>query len=185
MILDTQLSFVPLGSPLSLIGGAGISVPSPGIIDLLGLGVGVAPNERIWGTTAVFGQPDAGGVGGFRPELVVNVGNAFVTANAATLNAALQGAPDQGAAGNYQPGAWQTYEETGALTAAQLTPLQTIMRLPWVPPFPANARPRYLRLLFQVPAATNFTAGSIQNAVVTTVRDDLFNKFAPKNFNVA
>jgi hypothetical protein len=185
MITDALLNFVPIGGNLSLIAGAGVSVPSINTIDLLGAGVGVAPSDRIIGNATVFGAPDAGGVGGMRPELVVNVGTAFVTANGATLNVALQGAADTGAAGGYLPSTWQTLIETGALTAAQLTALQTIARFPWVPPFPANLRPRFLRLLFQVPAATNFTAGTIANALVTTVRDDQFNRYAAKNYTVA
>lgn len=185
MILDSQLSFVPLNAPLSMVAGAGVSIPSTNVIDLLGLGVGVAPPPQIWGNTTVFGQPDAGGVGGLRPEMVVNIGASFVTGNAATLNVALQGAPDLGSGGNYQPGTWQTYEETGALTAAQLIATRTIMRMPWVPPFPENARPRFLRLLFQIPAATNFTAGTIQNAAVALVRDDFFFRQQPKNYSVA
>lgn len=185
MITDALLNFVPINGNLSLVAGAGVDVPSTNIIDLLGLGVGVAPSDRIWGNTTVFGQADAMGVGGMRPELIVNVGTAFVTANSATLNAALQAAVDTGAGGGYLPGTWQTIAETGELTAAQLVAAATIMRMPWLPPFPENLRPRYLRLLFQVPAATNFTAGTIANALVTPCRDDQFQKYAAKNFTVA
>jgi hypothetical protein len=183
MITDRLLAFVPIGAPLSMVAGAGVSVPS-GVIDLLGIGVGVAPTSII-GTPATFGAPDAMGVGGLRPELVVAVGTAFVTATAATLNLALQGAPDTGVGGGFLPGTWQTLEETGPLTAAQLTANTVIMRLPWVPPFPFNERPRYLRLLGQMPAATDFTAGTIGYAVVSTVRDDLFNLQAAGNFVVS
>jgi hypothetical protein len=184
MFIDALLSFVPVGAPLSLVAGAGVDVPSTNVIDLLGLGVGVTPDQGnvIIGNPTVFGAPDAMGVGGLRPELLVNVGTAFATGTAATLNVALQGAADDGT-GN--PSTWQTFEETGELTAAQLTANQTIMRLPWVPPFPANLRPRFLRLLFQVPAATLFTAGTIANAVVVPCRDDQFNKYAAKNYSVA
>lgn len=184
MITDQQLSFVPLGGNLSLIAGAGASIPSINTIDLLGAGVGVAPPSII-GNVTVFGAPDAMGVGGLRPELNVTIGTALASATSATLNAALQGAPDTGAAGNYLPGTWQTIEETGALTVAQCIANTVIMRLPWVPPFPANLRPRFLRLLFQVPAATLFTAGTIASALVTMVRDDQFNKYAAKNYSVS
>lgn len=189
MITDALLNFVPIGGNLSLVAGAGVDIPSTNVIDLLGLGVGVAPNSNggnIIGNVTTFGAPDAMGVGGMRPELVVNVGaTAFVTANSATLNVALQGAPDTGAGGGYLPGTYQTIAETGELTAAQLTAYQTIMRMPWLPPFPANLRPRFLRLLFQVPTGTNFTAGVIGNALVTPLRDDQFNQFAAKNYTVA
>lgn len=185
MRTDALLSFVPINGNLSIVAAAGIDTPSTQVIDLLGLGVGVvAPSiggNPIIGNTTVYGQADAMGVGGLRPELVVNVGTAFATANAATLNVALQGAIDDGT-GN--PGTWQTFEETGELTAAQLVAGTPIMRLPWVPPFPENLRPRFLRLLFQVPAATNFTAGTIANALVTPSRDDQFQRYAAKNYDV-
>lgn len=183
MMTDALLSFVGLNGNLSLVAGAGIAVPSPNIIDLLGNGVGVAPTS-IFGNTSVFGSPDALGVGGARPELNITVGTAFATANSATLNVQLQGAIDTGAAGGYLPGTWQTFVESGALTAAQLTALTVIFRCPWLPPFPANLRPRFLRLNFVPPAATNFTAGTIASALVTTVRDDQFNKQAARNYNV-
>lgn len=183
MLIDALVNFVPIGAPLSIVGGAGVDFRS-NIHDLLGLGVGITPAQgrTIIGNPTVFGAPDAMGVGGLRPELLVNVGTAFTTGTAATLNVALQGAQDDGT-GN--PGAWQTFEETGELTAAQLTAAQTIMRLPWVPPFPENFRPRFLSLLFQVPAATSFLTGTIANAVVPALRDDQFQKYAAKNFTVA
>lgn len=183
MMTDALLAFVGLNGNLSLVAGAGVNIASPGIVDLLGNGVGVAPTS-IYGNSSVFGQADAMGVGGERPELNVTVGTAPTTGNAATLNVALQGAIDTGLAGNYQPGAWNTFAESGAIAVANLTANTVICRLPWLPPFPANLRPRFLRLLFQVPAATNFTAGTIASALVTYVRDDQFNKYQPRNFNV-
>ncbi len=184
MFIDALLSFVPLGAPLSLVAGAGVNVPSTNVIDLLGIGAGNPPTASIIGNVTNFGAPDAMGVGGLRPELLVNVGTAFTTGNSCTLNVALQAAPDAGSP-TWQPGTWQTIEETGPLTAAQLTANQVIMRLPWVPPFPANLRPRFLRLLFQVPAAENFTAGTISSALVVPCRDDLFNLQGAKNYSVA
>ena len=181
MRTDALLSFVPIGGNLSLIAAAGVDIPSTNVIDLLGLGVGVAPTS-IYGNTSVFGQADAMGVGGMRPELNVTIGTALVTGDSATLNAALQAAADDG---TNNPGTWQTLAETGELTAAQCVANTVIMRLPWLPPFPANLRPRFLRLLFQVPAATAFTAGTIASALVVPVRDDQFNKYGAKNFVVA
>lgn len=187
MILDSQLSFVPVGAPLSLVGAAGASIPSTNVIDLLGQGVGTAP-ANIIGNAALFGT-DVGVGGRVRPELNVVIGTAAVTANSATLDLALQAAPDTGAAGGYLPGTWQTLEESGPLTAAQLTAGQVIMRLPFPPAFPSSffggLRPRFLRLLAQVPSGTNFTAGTIASATVTMVRDDQTNKIATKNFIVA
>lgn len=192
MITDALCNFVPIGGNLSLVGGAGVAIPSPGIYDFLGLGVGVAPNERIWGTPTTFGQADAMGVGNQRPELNISVGTGLVSAAGARLNVALQGAADQGAAGNYQPGTWNTFAESGPITAANAPANTVIFRCPWLPPFPANLRPRYLRLLF-TPLATDaapatplaFTAGTIASAIVVMSRDDLFNKYSAKNFTVA
>ena len=71
------------------------------------------------------------------------------------------------------------------MTAANLISGRTILRGPILPAFPENLRPRFLRILFQVPAATNFTAGSIAFALMTWVRDDLAFKFAARNYAVA
>lgn len=182
MLIDALLAFIPPGTNQSMVAGAGISIPSVGLIDLLGQGVGTAP-ANIIGNATVFGSDQ--GIGGEKPLVQAVVGTAFVTATAATLNVAFQAAPDTGVGGGYQPGAWQTLVETGPLTAAQLTAGQILARFDFPPAFPANLSPRYLRLLFQVPAATDFTAGTIASAIITMARDDLANKFAAGNFTVA
>jgi hypothetical protein len=190
MITDALLALVPIGGNLSLVGGAGVSFRS-NPYDFLGLGVGVAPTERIYGNTTVFGQADAMGVGNQRPELNVTVGTALVASVAGTLlNVALQVAPDTGAAGGYQPGTWQTIGESGGLTAAQCPANTVIARLPWLPPFPANERPRFLSLLFSpvIPGSATagaFSAGTIASALVVMSRDDYFVKYAAKNFSVS
>ena len=66
MRLDSQLSFIPLGAPVSLVQGTGVSIPSTNIIDLLGQGVGTAP-QNIIGNATVFGADV--GIGTWRPEL--------------------------------------------------------------------------------------------------------------------
>jgi hypothetical protein len=121
--------------------------------------------------------------GELRPELYVAITTALATATSATLNGALQAAPDTGVGGGYQPGTWQTIVESGPLTAAQCPAGTVIMRFPWLPPFPANLRPRFLRLLFQVPSGTDFTAGAVI-ATVTPGRYDPFNKYAANNYTV-
>lgn len=183
MITDAQLSFVPIGAPLSLVAGAGVNIPSPNTIDLLGEGVGLAPTNVI-GNVTNFGSPDAMGVGGARPELAVVIGTTCTTSSSATLNVALQAAADAGSP-TYQPSTWDTLAETGAIAVANLTAGTVIARFPWLPPFPANLRPRFLRLLFQVPSGDSFTAGTIGSALVTTVRDDQFNKYAANNYKVS
>lgn len=179
MILDSQWSFISPGSPLSLVAGAGISIPSTNTIDLLGQGVGTAP-VNIIGNTSVFGMDV--GIGGLRPQLICAIGTLPVTADSCTLNLAFQAAEDNG---SYQPSTWQTLVETGALTVSQLAAGTIFARFDFPPAFPANLSPRFLRLLAQVPSGEYFTAGTIAYATVTMVRDDQANKFAANNYKVA
>lgn len=174
---DALLSFVPLGSPLSLISGANVAVPSQ-VIDLLGVGVGVAPPSII-GTRTVFGEDP--GIGGFRPEINAVIGTAVV--GSTSINGALQYAVDSGAGGGYLPGTWITIAETGAIAIANLTANTVFMRFPFLPAFPAGTVPRFIRLLF-TPVGTT-TAGTVAFALVTLVRDDLSNRFAAKNYSVS
>jgi len=181
MRADALLSFVPIGSPLSIVLNSGQNTRSS-VIDLLGLGAGVPPNNVIIGDQlATFGAADAMGVGGMRPELNVTVGTAGVGAGA-TLNVALQAAADLGSP-TYQPSTWNTLAETGAIAVTNLTLNNVVARFPWLPPFPANLRPRYLSLLFSV-AGANLTAGTISSALVVPLRDDWFVKYAQKNYAV-
>lgn len=185
MITDSKLNFLsPNGAPLSIVAAAGAAITLPGIIDLLGGGSGTTVTNY-YGNSAVPGQADGMGVGKERPELVVAMAVAATTSDAATLDLCLQGAPDNGSG---SPGTWQTYASTGPLTAAQLSPAVNggfIMRLPWLPPFPENARPRFLQLTGLVPSGLVFTGGSIAYATVTTVRDDLYNRQAAKAYVVS
>lgn len=189
MRIDSQLSWVPVGGPaFSLVAGAGVSVPSPIVLDLLGQGVGTAPQEII-GNSALFGTDFGVGARKQTIEILPSATPAFASGTVATLNVALQLAPDTGVGGGYLPGVYQTITETGPMTLAQLLALQAaatqgVIRMDWPPNFPANLNPRYARLLFQVPAATFFTAGAIAAAFITTVRDDQANRFAQRNFAV-
>ena len=54
MLIDSLVSFVPPGSTLSMVGAAGVGLPS-NVIDLLGVGQGVAP-PNIIGNTSTFGS---------------------------------------------------------------------------------------------------------------------------------
>ena len=191
MLLDALVNFgATTGSPFSLVGGAGVQLPLPGIIDLFGNGVGQAPTS-IYGRTSNLGPGADMGIPEERPEMFVLIGTAAATSNSAQLNLAFQGAPDTGSAGSYQPGTWQTYGESGWLTAAQLTAGKVIMRMPWLPAFPAGANPRFIRLYAQIGTPTggtganvNFTAGTISWAGVTQGRDDWAIGFVPKNYAV-
>lgn len=187
MYTDALLNFVAPNGNLSLVAAAGVDVRAPNVIDLLGLGVGVvAPDTNgnpIIGNTTNFGQADAMGVSRVRPDLFVTVGTAAVAdTGTPTLNVQLQAAADDGT-GN--PDTYQTLGESGPLTVAQLTADEIIARLPWLPPFPENLRPRFLSLNFEIPAGTNFSAGTISSALVTTGRDDPFQMQAAKNYSVS
>jgi hypothetical protein len=182
MLIDSQLSFVPIGGNQTLVAAAGVNIASVNTIDILGQGVGTAPLNII-GTPTVFGSDT--GIGTIKPQVEVIIGTAVTTSNSCTLNVAFQAAADQGAAGSYQPSTWNTLIETGAIAVSRLTANAIIARFDWPPAFPANLQPRYLRLLFQVPAATNFTAGTIAAAIVVMSRDDQGNKYAARNYVVA
>ena len=179
MLIDALVSFVPIGAPLSLIGGDGVGIPSQ-VIDLLGLGQGVAPStadfigdRTIWGEDAGVGKPS--------PQVEVLVTTALTTGNAATLNVAFQGALED--ATTHLPGTWRTLVETGYMAVADLGLGAVAARFDFPPSFPVNFMPRFLRLLFQPLAATHFTAGAVL-APVTMVRDDQANRYTPKNYKV-
>jgi|APPan5920702963_1055757.scaffolds.fasta_scaffold00012_10 hypothetical protein len=180
MLIDASISFVTPGTPISLVTGAGGSVRS-NIIDILGNGVGQPPSSII-GNTSVFGSDM--GVGKNRVELDTVVGTAFTTSDSATLNVQLQGAPDTGAGGGYQPGTWTTIVETGEIPASELTAQSILGRFP-ILPYPLSQLPRYLSLNFQVASGTSFTAGTIAFSVPTMIRDDLANLLATNNYTVA
>jgi hypothetical protein len=171
----------PQAAPASMVGAAGVNIQIGSVIDLLGVGQGQAP-PNIIGNASLFGQDP--GIGIWVPEVEITVGTAFTTGNAATANIAFQYAPDTGAAGGYLPGAWETAAETGAKPVSEMTANQ-VLRMK-VPPTPPNTpTPRFARLLFQVPAATNMTAGTITWAGIIQGRDDLQNKNAANNYVVA
>lgn len=179
MLLDGTLLFVPPNAPLSLVLGLGGSVAS-NVIDLLGLGVGVAP-QSIIGTRTVFGADL--GIDDQKAQILCTIGAAFLTSDSATLNVQFQAAIDLGAGGGYQPGTWTTFVETGPLAAANLTAGATIARFDYPPAFPRNLSPRFIRLNFATAASTQFTQGTIAFAMPTIIRDDYI---APaKNFVVA
>ncbi len=187
MRTDALVAPIPLSAPLSLVAGAGINIPS-NVVDLLGAGVGVSPAStgQIIGTTfnQQFGTDF--GIGDDRLLLDIVIGTGLVTANACTLNLAFQGAPDTGLTGGWLPGAWQTFVESGPLTAAQCAAGTRIARFDWPPSFPENQPPpRFVRLLAQVPAGENFTAGTIAFALATTARDDWAQRYSARNYAVS
>jgi hypothetical protein len=194
MYLDALVNFgVGLGSPFSFALANG-TWPLPTVIDLFGNGQGTAPTS-IYGRTSNAGPGADLGIDVMRPELFVQIGTAGATSTGAQLNVQLQAAPDTGLAGGYLPGTWQVLSESGYLTAAQLAVTGAyngvIFRSPWLPAFPQNLNPRFVRLALLIGtqaagtgAAVSFTAGTISWAEVTQGRDDYASKFTPKNYSV-
>jgi len=180
MIFDALVTFVPIQTPLSIVGAASATFASL-VYDMLGNGVGQAPTNII-GTKTVFGTDL--GVGGKRPELNITIGTPVIAVASSTLKIALQAAEDSGTP-TYQPGTWIDIDSEDNIAAANLVAGAVPFRSPFIPQFPANFQARYLRLLFSISSLGAFTAGTISSALVTMVRDDQANKFAAKNFIVA
>lgn len=184
---DASIAFVPIGGNLNIAAAAGVATPS-NVIDMLGAGVGVPPPSII-GNATLFGTNP--GVGRYKQRINIGIAltPAVATATAATLTIQLQMAPDLGTP-TYQPGAWQTIDQSPAFTAAQLLAAQTgaiqqPLRMDWPPNFPDNLNPRYARLNFTVPAATDFTALTIAYAILTPIDDDFANKQQSRNYTVS
>lgn len=174
MITDQLVSFLPPSSNLAVLG---VTVYS-NVIDILGVGAGITAAQAnvITGTATVPGwDPNVGMV---VPEIVCAVGTAF--AGAGTLTMQFQGAPDNGSG---SPGTYKVYEQTPAMTIAQLTASSFFGRLKWPYEYPDGDNPRFFRLAF-VPSST-FTAGTVAYAVVTMGPWVNYAKYAAKNFAVA
>ncbi len=183
MLIDASFSPLPAGSaPQSLVLGAGIGAQIGMVLDLLGVGAGVAP-PNIIGSASLFGASPGSGV--IKPVLLCITGTAFATSNSATLNVQLQYAADTGSSGAYQPGTWYTQEETGTIAAANLTANTQFAQLEFSPAFPFTVRPRFIRLYASIASGTNFTAGTISFAGVLLGRDELGQKQASRNYTVA
>jgi hypothetical protein len=178
MINDALFAFVPYNAPLSLVGGAGVDFATDPY-DILGAGAGTLVTN-IWGNSTLPGQADGLSVGMPQPYISVLIGTALV-ANTGTplLNVQFQGAPDDGSGG---AGTYLTYAQTGDITVAQGVAGAEICRLPFVPPFPLNHRPRFLRLNFAILAATDYSDGTIASAYVVGTRDDQYQFQAAKNY---
>lgn len=185
MLIDASLSFISAYSaPVSFVSGvAGLLEQIGTPIDLLGQGVGTAP-QNIIGNAVLFGQDPGSAL--IKPFIRTTIGIAAATSTSATLRLELQYAPDTGVGGGYQPGTWQTIQQTGDITAAQMTALAILPKLEFEPVFPNNLRPRYLRLMAQVaPTGSGiFTAGTIAQALVVVGADEYAQKLATRNYSV-
>lgn len=175
MLLDGNLQFVPVTTPLAI-----TSTVRSIVIDLLGLGSGVAPTSII-GNTSLFGTDQ--GIGDMQKLMEVVVGTAFTTSSSATLQIQQCAAPDTGSAGGYLPGSWTVLAETDAFAVGSLTANAILARFPIMPAVPANLQPRFLSLNFVVGTGT-FTAGTISWAGITLGRDDTAQLFQVNNYVV-
>lgn len=185
MQIDQQLTFVGLGAAaVSLVGAAGAAIQIGSTLDLLGVGVGVAP-------PGVIGNPFNGfygvdpGPGMLKPTFSGRIGTALATSNAATAEYVLQVAPDTGAAGGYQPGTWEDWVTTGTRAVSDFAANGKV-RMDLGPAPNNTPAPRFVRLLQRVPAATNLSAGTMTFAGFVMADDDLGNaQNAPQNYAVA
>ena len=180
MMLDAGLpAFIPPNGPaLSVIGAAGASIIFPGVVDILGQGVGVAPQNIIGNPIGGFFGQDSG-LGIWKLDIQINIGATFTTSTSATGEFCLQGAPDTGSAGGYLPGTWEDFATTGAKAASELIAATVlgagVFRMAMPPAPPATLTPRYLRMIMRVaPSASGiFTAGTVAAAFMVQGRDDL------------
>lgn len=167
MMLDAQVTFVSqAGAAFSLVASAGTQAVGQ-VIDELGQGVGTAP-ANIIGNTSLFGSDM--GLGVWKPEIQINIGTALTIASSGTLEFAIQGAPDTGSSGSYQPGTWESFATTGPKPASELA-ASAVLRMAMPPAPPATLRPRYYRLV--AISSQNVTAGTCSSAFIVQGRDDL------------
>ena len=139
------------------------------VFDVCGVGSGTVP-PMITGINGSTGAAvpigfDIGAGDGFAiPEVFWSIPVAFVSAASATMQIALQAAPDDGTG---TAGTYVTITETEILTPAQL-PINATGQFQ-VPPVGANwvgeAMPRFYRLNFVV-ATSTFSAGKITASLV-------------------
>lgn len=177
MFSDALVTFVPQQTGLSLVG---VASARSQIYDFAGVGAGNAP-PNIFGNTALFGQPDAAGVGSFRPELAIATGAAAFVGVGVSMNIQLQIAADAGTP-TYQPSVWTTITESGPIVVGSLTARKFIWPQPWIPAWLVT-RPRFISLNF-VMTGGQFTTGAIGFAWVVMGRDDLTNQQVPRNYAV-
>jgi hypothetical protein len=179
-LFDAQTAFVLPNSAFSLVGGAGAIVQIGNIVDLLGVGVGVAP-PNIIGNRSVYGVDP--GIGLMKNEVEIDLLAALATGNSATAEFAIQYAIDSGASGGYQPGTWEDANTTG-IKAVGAFPAGTQIRMD-LPPSPADMQlppPRFVRAIMRPSAAANLNAGTVAFAGIVPARTDLVNKNAPNNY---
>lgn len=185
MQIDQQLTFVGIGAaPVSLVGAAGALIQIGGTIDMLGQGVGVAPQGVIGNPFNGFYGVDPG-PGMLKPTLAGRIGTALATGNAATVEFVLQVASDTGAAGGFQPGTWEDWVTAG-VQAVGAYPVNSKIRMDFTPLPNSTPAARYMRFIMRPLTATNLSAGTCTFAGLVMADDDLQNvQNGPVNYVVA
>lgn len=180
-MIDNQVSFVGLGAAAaSLVGAAGALVQVGDVIDLLGVGVGVAPPSIIGNRASGFYGVDPG-VGRTKPRCAIYIGTSLATGNSATAEFALQYAPDTGSSGGYLPGTWEDGATGGAKAVAEYA-AGVLAQLDLPPAPPSTQTPRFVRLVMRVPASTNLSAGTVIFAGLVMGLDEQAQRQAPNNY---
>lgn len=179
-MFDAQTAFVLPNSAFSLVGGAGATVQIGQVVDLMGVGVGVAPPNIIGNRTYYGVDPGIG----FKPVVEIDILAGLTTGNAFAAEFAVQYAQDTGAAGGYQPGTWESASTTGS-KAVGVYPSGTQIRmdLPPAPPDMQDPPPRYIRVALLGVSGENLTAGTVSFAGITMSRTDLTNRNSPNNYS--
>jgi hypothetical protein len=178
-----SLSFVPIGGNLSLVAGAGVAIPSPNVIDLLGAGVGTAPpsiigNAHCSAPTRASAAVPSGDQRDHRHRARHRA--------AATLNTRCRPRPTRAPPATISRHLEDARRDRTAHRRAARRQ-HGVSRFPFLPVFPATVAPALPApaVLAGNNAAGSFTAGTVRLALVTMVRDDQANKQAAKNFSVS
>lgn len=155
----------------ALAGNQAVTATAAGtaVFDVTGVGSGTVP-PMITGINGVTGAAvpigfDIGAGDGFAiPEVFWSVPTAFVSGGGATLQIALQAAPDNGSG---SAGVYQTITQTATFTAGQLAAntLGQFQVPPVAPNWIGEALPRFYRLNFVV-ATSTFSAGNITASLI-------------------
>lgn len=150
MILDAFLQF---DSAANLAQAAG-TYNSANVIDLHMAGIPVLSNLQ--------GARDIGVGDNPALKLFVVVTTTFTSGGAATLQVALQGAPDNGSG---VPGSYSTWWTSPAYALASLNAGSQLYNMDMPRPPDGISMPRFLRMSYVI-GTTNFTAGTVAAYIV-------------------
>lgn len=158
MIIDGNTSFSTSATPDALAQTVGTYYSN----NVLDLGLTGLPTSASGGGARDVGVGDDPAL-----KLVVNIGTAFASGGAATLQIALQGAPDNGSG---SPGSYTTMLQSQAYALSALTAGARLLDVDVPRPPAGMALPRFLRLAYIIGGATTTAGTCISNIVLD--RDD-------------